>query len=479
MFISPKSKKLKTLIATFLALIITFSIATPAFAKTFREEAIDHSDGGYGSPEYYEFTKMYAEYFLDFLPDESQPELLQLFTNIPDYDGKIGWIPDSTDYPEAGAWSAFFSNVDPITMRDEVFRVAKKLDIINPNLSQEEKADRIRKYTYSQECDKSIFGNRGIIVDGITAECVTQTEGLAALFRLAGIPAIGISMVLDGGKSHSEAFFLMNGEWHHSITENTFLEIFSEPQKRTLNEVPFVGNDDGAVAHYYSTSENLKDEIVDIDEPWIKYDAERFMFQLLRQPYAYPNEKLTRGLVAKLLCNYLHTVPMKNEQVFTDVPTTHKYSRYIWVMNKLGIMNGSGDGTFRPDAELSIQEFAVMACNAINYQKQYIIQEIEEYYKPRLSEEELSKKKEEDLAVFSYPEGRPAKVFADNDKIAAWAKPSVDELSKFFILEGDTNGYLSPSENMSKTRFLFFLFKFEKEFKIAHAFFRSEGKAIF
>jgi hypothetical protein len=85
------------------------------------------------------------------------------------------------------------------------------------------------------------------------------------------------------------------------------------------------------------------------------------MSHLLQKPYAYPEKTLTRGEVAKLICNHSGVVPMRNEQVFSDVPLNHPYSRYIWAMNELGIMMGNGDGTFRPDSELSMQEFAVMA----------------------------------------------------------------------------------------------------------------------
>jgi hypothetical protein len=56
-------------------------------------------------------------------------------------------------------------------------------------------------------------------------------------------------------------------------------------------------------------------------------------------------------------------------------------------------------------------------------------------------------------------------VFADADKIASWAKPAVDEFSRFGILQGDSNANprLNPAEPLSKTRFLVFLYKFEQK----------------
>ncbi|MDR2357683.1 MAG: hypothetical protein LBD92_06365, partial [Oscillospiraceae bacterium] len=64
---------------------------------------------------------------------------------------------------------------------------------------------------------------------------------------------------------------------------------------------------------------------------------------------------------------------------------------------------------------------------------------------------------------------RTPKVFADNGQIATWAKAAVDELSAWGILQGDSSGSnsrLNPTEALSKTRFLVFMYKFENQFRL-------------
>jgi hypothetical protein len=175
---------------------------------------------------------------------------------------------------------------------------------------------------------------------------------------------------------------------------------------------------------------------------------------------------------------------MRNEQVFSDVPTSHRYSKYIWAMNKLGIMMGDGAGHFNPDNELSMQEFAVMAMRMLEYggakTAEYKLSEVKEIesnptdWPPdnQYTKDVLARlKKEADwrarLAEGSY---QSPIVFADSDKIAPWAKPAIDEFSKLGILQGDSSGAgsrLNPTENMSKTRFLVFLYKIDQKISLS------------
>jgi hypothetical protein len=477
------NKKAKSLLVMFLALALIFSLgAQTVLAASVEEQIKEHTSGSDTSAEYYAFTKMWSDYFLDFLPTSAEPEALQLLTNIPDYDGENGW-KNTGHYPEAGAWSGYFIGGYPPLMRDQLFFFAEKLDLINPNLSQEEKAERISKFSLSQEGLNSIFGDSSLPVGGDKdptrkGDCVTRADGIVALYRLAGIPACGVGMNL-GGIPHTEAFCYLNGEWRHGedITE-TFTEFFGRMNPNLVTKAPNPDSDGGS-QHYYSLAENLYGEILDINETWVVPNAESFMFQLLRKPYAYPDQKLTRGEIAKLLCNYINIVPMRNEQIFSDAEVIHPYSRYIWAMSKLGIMNGNGDGTFRPDSELSMQEFAAMASNVIKWGKAEAIKKAESWketnpYIDRGTPEEIAKidadYKKRAEEGFIPPKNSSPKVFADNNQIANWAKTAVDELSSWKILEGDSNGNdsrLHPTETLSKTRFLVFMYKFNEKLKLS------------
>jgi hypothetical protein len=412
---------------------------------------------------------MWSDYFLDLLPNESQPEALKRLTVLPEYDNMDGRY----------GWSTYLHGGDKVLMRDTVVFFANKLGVTNSSLSLEEKAKRIAEWAYSGERANSVIDRVGKY-DGYTYDCVTQSDGLTAIYRLAGIPAISIDMALNN-KWHVESFFFLNGVWHNSIIygdhELTFTDYFSSVHASWVTDICGFGYDTT-----YMVDEDA-DPILDLNETWIDVQAERFMLNLLRQPYAYPEKKLTRGEVAKILCNFIGTVPMKNDQIYIDVPTTHQYSRYIWAMKQLGIMNGNGDGTFRPDSELSMQEFAVMAIRVLEYRSQILVEETTEELRniknnpidwpPDLQytkdvvqrlEKEIDWKTR--VAKISSPD--PI-IFVDNADIATWAKSAVDDFSKLGILQGDSAGSgsrLRPTEAINKTRFLVFLAKFEQKLQL-------------
>jgi hypothetical protein len=229
--------------------------------------------------------------------------------------------------------------------------------------------------------------------------------------------------------------------------------------------------------------------ILDVDESWINGSRmEPFMFRLLHKPYARPDKALTRGEVAKLICNYIGVVPMRNERIFSDVPPSHEYAPYIWAMNQLGIMTGNGDGTFRPDSELSMQEFAVMAHRVMEWGKQKAEYMAEHWletnpWADQMTPEEIAdhNKERRDVVINTYtPTYSEPMNFADKDKIASWAKDAVNELSKYGysenrILSGDENGYLKPAEMLSKVRFLVFMYKFNHRFDL----YKAYGEPLF
>jgi hypothetical protein len=207
--------------------------------------------------------------------------------------------------------------------------------------------------------------------------------------------------------------------------------------------------------------------IDDINESWIDVPTETFMGALLQRPLVYPERTLTRGEVAKMICNYLGVVPMQNKSTFPDVPTSHEYARYIWAANKIGIMGGDSSGIFRPNDTLSMQEFAVIASRIVSFGKSKLVTD---YNNSKDKYDPLEKidgvhtyheMHESDLARLEPYAGSMPKVFADKDKIASWAKPAIDEFSRFGILQGDNNGRLNPTEPLDKTRFLVFMAKFE------------------
>jgi hypothetical protein len=277
-------------------------------------------------------------------------------------------------------------------------------------------------------------------------------------------------MDLRQAGSHESPFFYADGKWRSC----------NEGYDCTVEEYFVKYGIADSTVHSYATvyfNEDVRaDTVLDINESWITTPQKSFMFYLIHKPFAHPEQKLTRGYVAKLVCHYLGIVPMKNEQIFSDVPFSHEYSSHIWAVNKLGIMTGNGNGTFTPDNELSIQEFAVMAariaerfCEQRATDARNSLVKIENDpvgYPPDSRYTENAKKTLRSLIEWRVYALSEPKIFADANKIAQWAKPSVDELSKFGILQGDNNSYLDPAGPLSRTRFLVFMAKFDEKFDL-------------
>jgi hypothetical protein len=466
-----KSTGAKSVIAAFLAsvLFLAGGAGTAFAAEISVHREILNTGVEAWSPEYYALAEMWNKYYLDLLPDSSQPEVLQRLTIVPAYD-------------DLDEWKEYFHDGDSVLMRDEAFAVAKKLGVDNSSLSYEEKVRRIVEWRndWASGFQQSVFGRVDLLgkVYGHVYDCTTQSEGPVTLCRIAGIPAISLGMG-DYGVRHEEAFFYDGSVWRH-ITGMAYYDFFRDIDAYQVNGL-IEYSPESVYGLERQPNGTAVDNIIDLNESWIDWSMERFMLvNVLKQPYVYPEKKLTRGETAKLLCNYAIIIPMRNEQVFADVPTAHKYSAYIWALNKLGIMGGVGDGKFNPDAELTMQEFAVIAMRVLEYggdrKVAYIKEDIERiknnptdwppelaYTKNAVADLEKSLDWKSGIQITN-----PI-VFADSGKIASWAKPAVDEFSRFGILQGDnnTNPSLNPTEPLSKTRFLVFLYKFEQKFRFS------------
>jgi hypothetical protein len=429
-------KNMKFRVRGLVAALLTISLAAtamPVFAIS--DEDMGRLARQYADPdsqEWQDFRKAWSDYFLDFMPTENEPELLELLKTVPAENDVAGW-------------HEFFQYGDPDLMYQELKRVTAELDLRNPNLSLKEKDDRIHDWIAWGDFIYGPFGwgSGGKTHNGYEYDCKTVAFGYMALFRIAGMSATNVSMVVSN-RGHTEAFYFLNNEWRRVKGRSNWAESFGLDDSRIRESMAIEYNANAKYKGKEAVAVGWPRSIDDINESWIDVIAETFMGTLIQRPLAYPERTLTRGEVAKLVCNYLGIVPMRNESTFSDVPATHKYVRYIWAMNKTGIMSGDASGTFRPDSTLSMQEFAVIATRILNYGK---------------SNSGTDPAKLEPSATENTP-----KTFIDADKIAAWAKPAVDEFSRFGILQGDNNGRLNPAEPLDKIRFLVFMQKFDMRF---------------
>jgi methionine-rich copper-binding protein CopC len=75
----------------------------------------------------------------------------------------------------------------------------------------------------------------------------------------------------------------------------------------------------------------------------------------------YPAEKITRAQVATIFARILNLEEnVDNENVFEDVPLTHWASGYIEVVYDAGLVIGYDDGEFKPERNITREEFATI-----------------------------------------------------------------------------------------------------------------------
>lgn len=80
------------------------------------------------------------------------------------------------------------------------------------------------------------------------------------------------------------------------------------------------------------------------------------------------DDTLSRAEFAKISCLMLGLgANVSQESTFSDVESDHWASGYIATVGKCGIVNGYGDGTFRPDKNVSYSEAVKMIVSALGY----------------------------------------------------------------------------------------------------------------
>ncbi len=85
-----------------------------------------------------------------------------------------------------------------------------------------------------------------------------------------------------------------------------------------------------------------------------------------------PEGKITRAEYSAIVCRILDMGDAGANQVggyFTDVEADHWASGYIATASQLGIVNGMGDGTFAPSAEVTYEQAVAMLVRALGYER--------------------------------------------------------------------------------------------------------------
>ena len=87
-----------------------------------------------------------------------------------------------------------------------------------------------------------------------------------------------------------------------------------------------------------------------------------------RAGYFGPNDPVTRGQVATILWNLQgNPAPEAGAKTFPDVGSGAYYSTAVAWASSVGVVNGYGDGSFKPNKNVTREELATMLRNYARY----------------------------------------------------------------------------------------------------------------
>lgn len=144
-----------------------------------------------------------------------------------------------------------------------------------------------------------------------------------------------------------------------------------------------------------------------------------------------PDSPVTRGEFAKIMALALKldlkqktsSIASENNNektvVYKDVPETNKYYKYIMALTESGVVKGTGNSKFQPNAAISRAEAITMIINALGF---------------------------EDRA----PEPLPLLKFSDSADVPAWADRYIYMGNKIGLINGDENGNVMARKQLTK-----------------------------
>lgn len=177
-------------------------------------------------------------------------------------------------------------------------------------------------------------------------------------------------------------------------------------------------------------------EFTDVPEGQWYYDAvyyvvEKGLFKGVSDTEFAPNSTMTRGMLTTVLHRLYGSPAVTYSPIFSDVPSGKWYTDgTVWAgMN--GVVNGMGDGTFKPLDNLSRQQIAVMLYNYARW--------------------------------LGYDTSARADLLAapDGNKVAGWAQDAVSWAVASGIIQGGTGGVLSPGDPATRAQVATMLMRFE------------------
>ena len=169
--------------------------------------------------------------------------------------------------------------------------------------------------------------------------------------------------------------------------------------------------------------------------PHISYAVENGIFNGTSATTFSPDTNMTRAQFVQVFAN-ISNVDTSNKNVkttFTDVPSGKWYTAAVKWAAENGVVNGMGDGTFEPETPVTREQMCVMLVNYVEkFQKETLKSTVD------------------------------TKTFADDTKIASWAKTSVYKCAKAGLVKGVGNNKFDPQGTTTRAQGATFFSNFHK-----------------
>ena len=133
-----------------------------------------------------------------------------------------------------------------------------------------------------------------------------------------------------------------------------------------------------------------------------------------------PNTNVSRAMFVTILGRLYGADPVETE-AFSDIKKNSWYSGYVGWANTNGIITGFPDGTFHPNESLTREQMATAMTRFVEYLG-------------------ISPIKDPDAPV----------KFADDKKIAGWAKEFVTYMKTYGLVQGDAAGKFNPKGTLTR-----------------------------
>ncbi|UQZ83036.1 Endo-1,4-beta-xylanase A precursor [Paenibacillus konkukensis] len=173
----------------------------------------------------------------------------------------------------------------------------------------------------------------------------------------------------------------------------------------------------------YAVAESGK-SFPDLAGHWSRADVELLASKLvvngMTDTTFSPDSRITRAEFAAILVRALG-LSGSGASRFSDVTSSDWYSDVVGAAVKAGLIDGFEDGTFKPDANITREQMAVMAARALKL---------------------VSKPASGDAAAL--------KAFADGPAIGGWAKEAVAQVLNARIMNGMTDRNFAPTDHATR-----------------------------